>query len=976
MKKPKQQSADGAMMDEDIHNSAVQFVSRWKGRGHESGETQLFYRDLFSIFGVKLENEPEAIFEAPTTRIRDGNLGRGFVDLLWKGKLLVEQKSRGENLKAAVKQALSYHLTEPTPYLLVSNFDEFRLYDLKARRKHSFALNDLPEYIHLFREIVAEEKPPTEEEREQANEEATGLLSDLCDELEQRGHDESEMARFLVRLVFCLFADNTDIFRLQNATEENRRTSKGRFWRFITKQARLGVGEIHTSIEKLFSVLNAPEETPDGKLWRERHVSDEMRQFPYINGKLFDDDNEVPVFNEVMAEKLLQACRFRWSKMSPAIFGSLFQFIMGKDRRRKLGGHYTTEENILKVIGPLFLDDLKKEFEDICKRKGSGRDKALREFRQRLGEMKFLDPACGCGNFLVITYRELRLLEMRVLDEIYPDRNLGLLNPEDYSLLRVHQFYGIEIDEFSKRIAETALWMMDHQLNQQLGRRFGVPFARIPLKDTPHITKANALRIDWNEVLPSEECSYVLGNPPFEGFARSDDRERSDDLRRIAKDYGNGGRRIDHVAAWFLKAAAYIQSGSAKVGFVATDSITQGEHPSQLWSPLLDRWNLEISFAYMPFGWTSDIEDKAQVRVVIIGVQKTGSGKRAKQLVTHLSEGKNPTLHTDTPRHISPYLFPTSSWRASRIIVQREQEPINRMPSIRVGSKPVDGGHYIFDEKGMEALLEREPQAEDLLRSYVGGREFLSGKKRWILYFGDLSEEKIAAKYPECYRQVQKVREYRNSSRSGNLGATIANIPTRYHVVNVPKRKFFVIPEVSSSTMRYIPMGWMDPPVIPSNKLYVSQDIELEHSALLMSNFHMVWVRTISGQLGGNPSYSPGFGYNNFPVPKDWQGSREELRVLAQGILDARENCGLSCALGGLYRNMPQVLERAHEKLDRAVDGLYLTSLSSKRTRPFVSNAERAEHLLLLYERTRELSLSEGRAPKPKTKVRRRPKKG
>ena len=613
---------------------------------------------------------------------------------------------------------------------------------------------------------------------------------------------------------------------------------------------------------------------------------------------------------------------------------------MNPTDRRKQGAHYTTEKNILKVIEPLFLEDLRAEFERLKVRKDSRRRADLRRFQEKLGRMTFFDPACGCGNFLIIAYRELRELEIEALKEIYPEKQLDAL-AETLSVVDVDQFYGIEIGEFPVRIAETALWMMDHIMNNRLSLEFGQTYARIPLETSPHILHADALETDWSELLRPEDCAFVFGNPPF-GGAKFQSKAHRAQVRRIA-DLGGSGGTLDYVTAWFMKAGEYARGTGIRIGFVATNSITQGEQVAQLWPILFNRCGLEIAFAHRTFAWGSDARGKAHVHVVILGLDGREAVPGRKRLFSYPDIKGDPeeTQHSV----LSPYLFDAGGLADPHLTVCEESAPLNGLPKLIIGSKPIDGGHYIFKtaEKRAE-FVAAEPAAEPYTRPYVGAREYLQGGDRWILALHD-APPNVLAGMPAVRKRIAAVRLYREASRSAPT-RKLAETPTLYHVNVIPSAPFLVVPEVSSERREYVPIGWLAPPTIPSNLVRVLKNAALADFALLTSAMHMAWLRHIGGRLKSDYRYSIGLVYNTFPMPPA-NADLSKLDPLAKAILDARAAYP-DATLADLYDPdlMPPDLRRAHQAIDRTVDRLY-------RRTGFASERERAEHLFMLYEKMR-----------------------
>ena len=718
-----------------------------------------------------------------------------------------------------------------------------------------------------------------------------------------------------MRIVFCLFADDTGIFEPRDI-----------FFDFLETRTSKDGADLGPWLAQLFQVLDTREED------RAATLDEDLARFPYVNGRLFEESLRIPSFNAAMRRALLDACRFDWSNISPAIFGALFQSVMDPEERRKQGAHYTTEKNILKVIEPLFMDDLHAEFGRLKSRKGRGRLVALRTFQRRLRELRFFDPACGCGNFLIIAYRELRDLEMEVLRELYPksrsDRQEAVRQMDalasDLSLVDVDQFYGIEIGEFPVRIAETALWMMDHMMNNRLSLEFGQTYARIPLETSPHILHGDALEIDWTELLKPEDCAFVFGNPPFGGAKFQTNTQRVQ-VRRIANLGGTGGT-LDYVTAWFIRAGQYAQGTRVRIGFVATNSITNGEQVAQLWPILFNRCGLEIAFAHRTFAWGSDARGKAHVHVVIIGLDGRDAAEAKKRLFSYPDVRGDPeeTQHTV----LSPYLFDAAGLADPHLTVREASSPINEMGRLIIGSKPIDGGHYIFDAEERTAFLEAEPGAAPYLRLFIGAREYLQGGERWILALHD-TPPNVLAQLPSVRARIAAVRAHRNDSKSAPT-RELAKTPTLYHVNVIPTAPFLVVPEVSSERREYVPIGWLEPPVIPSNKLRVLENATLADFALLTSAMHMAWVRHIGGRLKSDYQYSVGVVYNTFPVPPG-DVYRSRLHSLGQAVLDARATHS-DATLVDLYDPdlMPPNLRRAPPS-DRPRRGPALSSNGVRR---------------------------------------------
>ena len=810
-------------------------------------------------------------------------------------------------------------------YILVSDFQTFELHDLDEREVASFPLAELHAHVEKFGFIMGVQRRAFRDQ-DPANIEAAELVGRLHDALHAAGYRGHNLRVLLVRIVFCLFADDTGIFEPRDI-----------FLDFIGTRTSEDGADLGSRLSELFQTPDTPEAD------RQATLEEDLARFPYINGALFDGSVPIPAFNAAMRRALLEACRFDWSSISPAIFGALFQSVMDPNERRAQGAHYTTEKNILKVVEPLFLEDLRAEFEQLKARRDSRRRPELLRFQERLGLLSFLDPACGCGNFLIIAYRELRALEIEVLKAIYPNRLYEAL-ADRFSVVNVDQFHGIEINEFPARIAETALWMMDHIMNNRLSLEFGRTYTRIPLEAAPHIRHGNALETDWKKLLPPKDCDYVLGNPPFAGAKYQTKAQRAQ-VKRIASLGGSGGT-LDYVAAWFLKAGDYARAGKARIGFVATNSITQGEQAAQLWPLLFGRRGLEIAFAHRTFAWGSDARGKAHVHVVILGLDRRKDAPAEKRLFAY----PDPNGEPEESRHavLSPYLFDASGLADPHMTVRGESRPINGLRQLKTGVQMIDNGILTFTTNEQHAFLAAEPEAAPFFRRYIGGDEFINGFHRWILYLRDINPAELR-RLPMVSERVAQVRAYRAASRRPST-QHMADFPTLVGVDERLDSDYLVIPNTSSERRSYVPIGWLDPGVIANQKLRILPDATLSDFALLTSAMHMAWMRAVTGRLESRYMYSVGVVYNTFPTPPGFasgEADLSKLEPLARAVLDARA-AHRQATLADLYDPdlMPPALRRAHRNLDRAVDRLY-------RRAPFASERERVEHLFALYERMR-----------------------
>ena len=900
---------------------AAGFARAWRGAAYEKGETQSFYNEFFHIFGV--ERRSVARYEEHVRRLDNTH---GYIDLFWPRVLIVEQKSAGRDLTKAYGQAGEYFDALPERekpgHILVSDFQTFELHDLDERERTVFSLADLPANIEKFGFILGLRRRAFRDQ-DPANIKAAELAGNLHDALAEAGYTGHDLERFLVRVVFCLFADDTGIFEPRDI-----------FFNFIEERTNEDGSDTGSRLAELFQVLDTPETE------RQNTLDEDLARFPYVNGDLFKDSLRISSLTAAMRNALLETCRFDWSNISPAIFGALFQSVMEPEERRAQGAHYTTEKNILKVIEPLFMDDLREEFTRLKARKDSRRSVELRRFQEKLGGMKFFDPACGCGNFLIIAYRELRGLEMEVIRELHAADAQRKLDVAELSRITVDQFYGIELGEFPSRIAETALWMMDHIMNNRLSLEFGQTYTRIPLTTSPHVLCADALETDWAALLPPDDCSYVFGNPPFVG-AKFQTGEQRFQVRRIA-DLGKSGGTLDYVTAWFIRAGEYLQKSATRIGFVATNSVTQGEQAAQLWPLLFDQCKLEIAFAHRTFAWGSDARGVAHVHVVIIGLDPREAARAEKRLFSY------PDINGESQesRHatLSPYLFDASGLSDPHIVVREESGPINGMKKLKTGVQMIDNGILTFNEQEKETFLVSEPDASQFFRRYIGGDEFINGFHRWILYLRDASSTGLR-RLPMTAKKVAEVRAYRAASKRTST-KKMADYPTLVGVDERLDADYLVIPNTSSERREYIPIGWLGNDVIANQKLRILPDATLQDFGLLTSAMHMAWMRAVTGRMKSDYMYSVGVVYNTFPTPPG-DADLSKLEPMAQAVLDTRA-AHPEATLADLYDPdlMPPDLRRAHQTLDRAVDALY-------RRGGFASERERVEHLFALYEKMR-----------------------
>ena len=779
-----------------------------------------------------------------------------------------------------------------------------------------FKLPDLHKHIEAFAFILGRQR--SFETQATVTIKAAELMGKLHDALEASNYKGHDLEHLLVRLLFCMFADDTGIFQ-----------PKDIFLELLRDDTREDGSDTGPKLMELFDVLDTHEND------RQSNLSGELNAFPYINGGLFKGRLRTPVFDKTMRAQLLNACEHDWSGVSPAIFGSLFQSVMDAKERRAKGAHYTSEGNILKVIGPLFLDDLRAELDKAIARR-TGRETALLEYQAKLSRLTFLDPACGCGNFLVIAYREIRRLELACLKALYPTQQIDAVL---LSRVTVEQFYGIEYEEFPARIAEVAMWMADHLANNEYNEAFQGNSARIPLKDSPHILNADALDTDWASLIAPEKLHYIMGNPPFIG-AKFQTAEQRAQVRAIAGLGGSGGT-LDFVAAWFIKAGQFVAANPRiRIAFVSTNSISQGEQVAQLWPILFDRFHLEIAFAHRTFSWGSEARGAAHVHVVVIGLAHRDNEPNEKRLFSYPDIKREPI----ESRHdaLTAYLFDARGVTNRHLVVKEEGKPINGLPKLITGSKPLDDGNFVLDHKERQRVTEEFPEIAEYLRPYQGAVEFINGYVRWVIAT-PLIPPDLMRRVPFLMDRLESTRKWR-ASRDSKTSRELADRPAQWHLTIIPKQPFLAVPNTSSERRDYAPIGWIAPPTIPNQKLRVLQGATIEQFGILTSRMHMAWLGHIGGRLKSDYSYSSGLVYNTFPWPDETPAQRAKIEALAQAVLDARL-AHPTASLADLYDpdTMPGDLRKAHHALDLAVDRLY-------RTAPFASDRDRVEHLFGRYE--------------------------
>ncbi len=893
----------------EIKDRAVSFSKEWTDTSNEEADAKPFLVEFFNVFGIS--SKRVSTFEH---RVKKLNEKDGYIDFLWKGNILVEMKSKGKNLDKAFEQAKDYlhglKEHELPKFILVSDFENFRLYDLENTENIIiFQLQELVNNVQHFGYLLGYQKK-IYKEQDPANIKAAELMGKLHDRLEDIGYNGHPLEVYLVRVLFLLFAEDTTIF------------NKQQFQEYIEQRTAEDGNDLASKIQELFQVLNTPKEK------RFKTLDEQLNNFPYVNGKLFDEILPIASFDKKMRQALLECCYMDWSKISPAIFGSMFQSVMNPKERRNLGAHYTSEINILKLIKPLFLDELWNEFEALKDNKNK-----LTEFHKKLSTLKFLDPACGCGNFLVITYRELRLLELEILRTLYKSGQ-GVLDVREIIWLDIDMMGGIEYEEFPARIAEVAMWLIDHQMNMQISNEFGQYFTRLPLRKSAKIIHGDALEIDWESVISKNELSFILGNPPFIGSKIMQQHQRNQIIKEFGKIDGSGV--LDYVTGWYIKSAKYIQDTNIKVAFVSTNSICQGEQTSILWGQMIKKYHIKIHFAHRTFKWSNEAKGNAAVYCVIVGFANFDTTN--KRIFEY--ENIKGEAHEIKAKNINPYLVD-----AKDVFIDKRRTPICNVPKIVFGNMPNDGGHLLFTEEEKNDFIQKEPQAEKYIKPMLSAFEFLNGEKRWCLWLLNSNPTDLK-KMPEVLRRIELVKEYRLKS-TREATRKLAKFPTLFGEIRQPSGKYILIPRVSSENRAYIPMGFFDDAVIVSDTcLSVNSTATIFHFGILQSMMHITWVKVVCGRLKSDFRYSNEIVYNNYPFPENpTEKQRKAIEEKAQKVLDVRLQFPNS-SLADLYDplTMPPELVKAHNDLDKAVDLAY-------RPQPFTSEANRMEFLFELYEK-------------------------
>ncbi len=920
--------------------AARNFAAYWKDKGYEKGESQPFWLSLLrDVYGVE---HPEQFIQFEEQVHLDHT---SFIDgTIPATHVLIEQKGLGKDLNKPIKQSdgalltpfeqakryiLELPVSQHPRWVVTCNFSTFYVYDME--RPHGepeiIELANLEkEYYRLqFLVDAGNEHLKREMEVSIAAGEIVGLLYDAF--YKQYANPESEhslksLNKLCVRLVFCLYAEDAGIFGHHGMFHDYL---KG----FDTRGLRKGLVD-------LFRVLDTKLQDRDPYL---QDDNPELAAFPYVNGGLFSDENiEIPPFTDEIRNLLLEKAseNFNWSEISPTIFGAVFESTLNPETRRSGGMHYTSIENIHKVIDPLFLDELKGELDEICAISVERtKNTKLRAFQRKLASLTFLDPACGSGNFLTETYLSLRRLENKILVELSHGQVTMYSASESPIQVSISQFYGIEINDFAVTVAKTALWIAESQMMKETEKILLVPLEFLPLKTNAFIVEGNALRVDWESVVPKSKLNYIMGNPPFVGYSLQSKEQKSDILSiyvdEKGKPYKTAGK-IDYVAGWYYKAAKLMQNTPIRTAFVSTNSITQGEQVAGVWKPLFEQFGIHIDFAYQTFRWDSEASAKAHVHCVIVGFSVAVNTNSKKLFI-------GDKLHLSN--NINAYLMD-----APNVFIESRNTPLNGVLSMSSGGKPVEGGYYIFTDDEKNAFLKKEPSAQTYFRKFVGSDDFINGYTRWCLWLHDVSPSDIR-KLPECMKRVNSVHDYRLESKKAATRAAAAT-PMSFMEIKRPVGKFLIVPEVSSQRRKYVPIGFSDKEMICSNKVRFVSNATMYHFGILTSNVHMAWMRAVCGRLKSDYSYSINVVYNNFPWPTPTEQQKAKIEQTAQAILDARTLYPDS-SLADLYDDltMPPELRKAHQDNDRAVMDAYgFTKGTAART----SESACVTELMKLYQ--------------------------
>ncbi len=891
------------MKDTQRYAAAKAFSEYWKNRGYEKGESQAFWLSLLrDVFGVE---HPEQYIKFEDQVMLDHT---SFIDgSIEATHVLIEQKGLGKDLRKAIKQSdgtllnpfqQAKRYASELPYskrprwIVTCNFSEFLVYDMEKPmgEPESILLKDLPKEYYRLQFLVDTKSEYIQKEMEISIKagELVGLLYDeILKQYKNPNNIESlkSLNMLCVRLVFCLYAEDAGIF--------------GEHLKFHNYIKSFAVKDVRRALIDLFRVLDTKPEN------RDPYMDETLASFPYVNGGLFADENiEIPHLTQKAVDLLLHNAseNFNWAQISPTIFGAVFESTLNPETRRSGGMHYTSIENIHKVIDPLFLDELREELATIKEIKvEKTRVNRLNQFRTKLSTLTFFDPACGSGNFLTETYISLRRLENEALSAVTEQLAFDF---GDVIKVSISQFYGIEINDFAVTVAKTALWIAESQMMKETEAILLADLEFLPLKSYANIIEGNALRLDWEMVVPKNKLNYIMGNPPFVGFKFANGEQKRDMQEIFAKEIKPA--LLDYVCCWYKLASEYIQGTQCQVAFVSTNSITQGQMVGDLWSLLIDKYNIHIDFAWTTFVWGNESNNKANVHCVIIGFSHLHHGKKS-----IYSSGKSKYVE-----HISPYLI-----EGSDLVIRSRSKPICNVPQIIMGNQAMDGGNLIIEEDDYDEFVKNEPNALPYIKRYMMGYEFINNKKRWCLWLVNCSPSELR-NMPYVMRRVKAVQEMRANSNDAGARRKAAT-PMLFREQRNPKR-FIAIPITSSEGRKYIPMGYLDDSTIPGNTLFVIEDTGLYEFGILTSNVHMAWMRCVGARMKSDYRYSKDIVYNNFPWCNPTDEQKKRIEVTAQAILDARALYP-DCSLADLYDEvaMPPELRKAHQANDKAVMQAY-----------------------------------------------------
>lgn len=918
------------MTTSEQKKAAALFIKDWIGRGDEKQDTQSYWIQLLrTVYGA--ENPEQYItFEKP--------VAKGFIDgYIAETKVLIEQKSASVNLDekeprqgkmvTPYEQAKDYvsqlGSKEKPDYIITSNFQEFRIYDTSIQPRYDrktdtwysdyelVKLEDLAEEAYRMNFLVNIKDKNIKKEQE-LSESAGKLVGLIYDELLKQYKDPTDtetlksLNKLCVRLVFCLYAEDSGVFPMHQMFHDYLQERRS---------------DARDALIKLFAYLNTPEDIrKTDNRWQ--YEKEDLLAFPYVNGGMFEDDNIIiPQIPGETVDLILQKAseEFNWSDISCTIFGGVFESTLNPETRRKGGMHYTSIENIHKVIDPLFMDDLNAEFDEAMRKPktGGSRKAALQKLQNKLGSLTFFDPACGSGNFLTESYLSLRKLENKIIEQLKDDfmegqQTLSWLTADDMGLdikVSIQQFYGIEINDFAVAVAKTALWISEAQMLSKTLEIKDVAERYLPLKTYNNIHEENALRLDWNKVIPSWKLNYLIGNPPFRGHKDVSD-EQKDDMKRL---FNNKQGRLDYVSAWYLLASKYIQNSKVECAFVSTNSVVQGTHIESLWKTLINTYNIKINFAYNTFKWDSQATKKASVFCVIIGFSLID---REKKLLFDAFD-ENATTGRIV-KYISPYLDDEH-----RAVVESQSKPISERPPMIYGNIPRDGGFYTFKDEEKDAFLREEPNAAKFMYRFLGSKEYINNTQRWILFLKDADPHELR-NMPKVMERIQAVKDFRLSSKAKEIHK-FAETPTLFAQQTQPVGEpFVIVPIVSSSRRYYIPMGYVDGNTIVNNRVFIVPNADLYMFGILNSNVHNAWMRKVAVRLKDDYSYSKDLVYNTFPLPDPSDKDKAAIAETAKGILKARELFPNN-TLADLYDPLAKrpELQKAHTNNDHAVMRAY-----------------------------------------------------